>query len=125
MIPRIPLPNPIDAVIGWLFDQGNDALAFIARQMEGLYSALRGWLWVPIKSFIGSLIAPLDDLLDAILGLPGDIEAFLSKLDDLILTGVQLTADFLFSLIIENLLDFLEELWNVVEGYIDSHWDDA
>jgi len=123
-LPRINLPGIINDIIGTLLSSADTATSFIGRQFESLYSAIRGWLWAPLKWAINNALGGLDDLVDAIIELPADILTLLGKLDNLILEGVGLTWSILKSLILENLLDLLEEAWELIEGWVDEHWDD-
>ena len=123
-MPHINLPGVIKNVIGFLYDQADDALKYAAAQMESLYSAIRAWLWKPLKWAINEAIGGLDDLVDAILGLPDDIAWLVGELEKLVMEGVGLTGEILKSVFLDTFLDWIEDLWEIVEGWLDDHWDD-
>lgn len=124
MIPHINLPGVIGSVIGFLYDQADTSLNFIGAQMESLYSAIRGWLWKPLRWAINETLGGLDDLIDAIAGLPADIDWLISQVERLAIEGIGLTGEILKEVFLETILDWLEELWAIVEGWIDEHWED-
>lgn len=125
LLPRIPLPGVLNDIINGLLGAGESALNAAGQLAESIYSGIRSWLWRPLKRAINSTIDGLDDVVDALSGLPDDLLALTSKLDNLILEGVGLTAEIFKTAVIDTALDWLEDLAQIIIDYIDEHWEDS